>query len=765
MGCLRSESSGRSKAMNKTKIYISGMNSGQNPASGLGIARCLRKAFPGLTLVGVDHSQSSTGLHDPTLDEVLMLPQWSQVDDALLKRQILDLLREDHLWISSMDMGVHWIAENIGRHARILAPGQSALDRTAKPAVVAFNGLGFRVPDHLSAHAPDEELHSFLRQNSWQCWLKSPYHDDRRISSWGTFQRTRDYLSKNWRTRRLFLQKHVPGNEETIAFAAIAGELIGAVALEKRQITAEGKTWAGRVSPVDSALESSLREVVRRLEWSGGGELEYVRDSDGQRWIIECNPRFPAWIYGAALAGMNLPGRLVGKILDLPLLENVSRYPFFTRVVQEVPAREEIGIPLPPDPSAVAWAGDGKQGKAAVSFSSFLPVLNETETEDEQEQQAERVPIEMASEIEELTRSFRGETPARLHLERWTSGRFGRLARRVRSASRRDPSIQIAYSIKTSPTEDFIRKARTEGFLAECISQAEVRRALDAGWKPGEIILNGPGKFWPTTTPMTRGLRLLFCDSVEEFERVLILHEHGPSMARGLGFRMRIPKLSSRFGNELGEFENFQRILQCIRKLGDRAELGFHFHMPSWSIGVQSWMHALDALLLWCQSIERLTKKPILHLDLGGGFFPSDLESLEFAKIQAEVRSLLPSVRHLYFEPGRSMTQDGEILVSRVLDVRRDREGRPTELVVDACIAELPLAQAYPHRVFFRAEGDAQSLQLRRGKNRILGRICMEDDILAQHVEVPEGIQIGDQIIFGDAGGYERSMSYDFGRG
>ena len=41
------------------------------------------------------------------------------------------------------------------------------------------------------------------------------------------------------------------GNEESIAFAAYQGELLGAVHMQKRLLTPEGKTWAGRVTPVD----------------------------------------------------------------------------------------------------------------------------------------------------------------------------------------------------------------------------------------------------------------------------------------------------------------------------------------------------------------------------------------------------------------------------------------------------------------------------------------------------------------------------------
>jgi diaminopimelate decarboxylase len=194
---------------------------------------------------------------------------------------------------------------------------------------------------------------------------------------------------------------------------------------------------------------------------------------------------------------------------------------------------------------------------------------------------------------------------------------------------------------------------------------------------------------------------------------------------------MRLPKLHSRFGNALDDFGNFQRIAESVRALKGKAELGFHFHMPSWVIGVDRWQDSLRSLFVWCQTFEQLTGSTVRHLDLGGGFFPADLEALDFGSIRTAVGEALPGVRAIYFEPGRALTQDGEVLVSRVLDVRRTPGNKPLEVVVDACIAELPHTHAFSHRIFYgprpRATAGKHDVSLKKGRVRILGRICMED--------------------------------------
>jgi diaminopimelate decarboxylase len=98
-----------------------------------------------------------------------------------------------------------------------------------------------------------------------------------------------------------------------------------------------------------------------------------------------------------------------------------------------------------------------------------------------------------------------------------------------------------------------------------------------------------------------------------------------------------------------------------------------------------------------------------------------------------------------------------------VLEVRHGRDGA-SEAVVDAAISDLPMAPFYPHRVYGRAaRGDWSALA--GGGDRLIGRICMESDILASDVALPEGIGPGDRLVIADAGAYDASMAYNFGRG
>jgi diaminopimelate decarboxylase len=97
-----------------------------------------------------------------------------------------------------------------------------------------------------------------------------------------------------------------------------------------------------------------------------------------------------------------------------------------------------------------------------------------------------------------------------------------------------------------------------------------------------------------------------------------------------------------------------------------------------------------------------------------------------------------------------------------VLEKRLRRDGEQ-EVVVDGSIADLPTAQFQSHLVIAAGRGPTQVLEF--GGDRILGRLCLESDIIRSDVQLPTWLAEGDFLIFTQTGGYDVSMRYTFGRG
>ena len=752
------------------KIYISGLYSGGSPQPGIGLSRSLRIGYPDATIVGVEYSNRSSGIHWPGFDELWLQRPWEELDLDAYGEVIRELLDDGALWISGTDLEALWLASVFGEgHPNLLCPPAGALRRITKPGVEAHRGLPLQIPPFVSTEESDWDLHAFCRKHDWRVWLKGPYYEAVRTRSWDAFESVRTALSKVWSTQRLFLQAHVSGYEESVMLCAYKGELLGCVSMRKRDLTEEGKTWAGDVTEVPEDFKATLREIIRDVNWSGGGELEMVRDPEGKLWLLEWNPRFPAWVHGATIAGCNLPAMLVEGATGIPAEKTTAKAQEFTRVVLEVPVRERYPLSPLPEPFAGASGHSMKHPSGMPVLAERLHKLNPHLMNGNGSKPEDRLAPIPPTFVHDLnTHDFDElETPSFLFLEKTASDLFARAAKLAERVSTPDTQVVNGYSIKTNPDARLIKHALDAGFFAEAISLLEVQKALEVGFQPAQVILNGPGKWWPEGLLPNEPIHAVFADSIADLNRMTAAASSGELQSHVFGVRLRTPHIKSRFGIPLDTPDEFQTLVDSIALLPRDSAFGIHFHMASSNIGVRQWWHLYRAMLRWCGSLEKLTGRTIEVLDIGGGWFPDDWHEdreEEFVKAISEARAALPRVRQIISEPGKAMAQPTMALAMRVLEIQEIGEDS-TEAVVDGSIAELPMHFFQPHRILRRDPSTGELQPVKRGKTRLMGRLCMEHDEVASNVELPEGTQPGDVLIFCDAGGYDRSMSYVFGRG
>jgi diaminopimelate decarboxylase len=360
--------------MAKQTIFVSGLHSGPSPSAGLGVARSLRAAFGTCQLIGIDYWAGSSALHHEVFDDVWLKPSWDLIEDELYAQEIANELERGACWIPTLDLEVAWLARRLPPHRRLLAPAERALAQTGKPLPAIARELPFELPPALELSAPDPEIHAFCRAHSWRVWVKGPYHEAIPATSWAELERARSQLHERWRSDKLSIQAHVRGYEESVAFAAVSGALVDAVYMRKRIVTPDGKTWAGRIGEVPAEVLAPLEAAVRSVGWTGGAEVELLRDVDGRMWLMEWNPRFPAWVHGATLAGRNLPAALVRRALGTAdaapraLTDRVE----FTRVVLELPVRTDLPLPLPVEPG---HGLSGAYGKYGAALPAIVPML------------------------------------------------------------------------------------------------------------------------------------------------------------------------------------------------------------------------------------------------------------------------------------------------------------------------------------------------------------------------------------------------------
>ncbi|MBI2957265.1 MAG: hypothetical protein HYY32_00330, partial [Chloroflexi bacterium] len=706
-------------------IYVSGVHSGPDPSAGVGVARSLRQAFPHATLVGVDYSAGSSGIHYEGFDSIWLQRPWNELELDLYKVQIASELEQGSLWISCLDLEAQWLSSAFPDHPGMLVPPASAFEGIAKPGIRASRVLPLEVPAYAVADRPLWDLYAFCRRHGWPVWCKGPYHEAILTWNWQTTAAALEHLKDKWAVRNPALQEHIKGSEESIVFCAYQGKVLGCVYMQKRVQTAEGKTWAGVIRALDDNLREGLDRAVEATNWTGGGELELIRDDQGNRYIMDWNPRFPAYIYGATLAGHNLPAMLAeaagaGRPLASPCYSGE-----FARIVMEVPVRSQYPLPPPSPQDTVGKGFSAKHPSGMVLLARQLS--GRKKRRDGLEGPAPRLP---ASVLEDLSGIDREElaTPARVFLPRTAHEAFSRVKESVSAVSVPRVRMRVAYSVKTNPHPEMMRLALEAGFLAEAITGSEVQHALACGFSPQRIVLNGPAQGWPAAAGAISPLFAVFADSLER----LAAFRGSKNGARYLGVRLRPATAASRFGANLAEFVDFHHLLAKLRDMGSEG-LGIHFHIQSDVIGVRPWEEAFDAFLNWGRTLQELSGLPVRCVDVGGGWFPDDFTEELAPQLQdlvARSKRVLPDLESFLLEPGKALAQPCWALITRVLEVRRPfAEDGHVDAVVDGAISDLPLAQAYPHRLYFLRDGTITALA--SGGDRVLGRNCMEFDQLA----------------------------------
>ena len=747
------------------KVYISGIHSDPDPSPGVSIARSLRVAFPKIELVGVDYSAKSTGLHSRSFDGLWIQRPWNEIVLQQYREQILQRLsQESAYWISGLDTEIDWLS--IGeRHPHLLIPDQRALVQTRKPQIPAALLLGMRVPKSIPAWSAPIQLHRFGRRHSWNLWVKGVYHSATRVNSWNELQHGIDAVGKSWGIDSVFVQEGVEGVEESYILSAYRGQLLGVGHMEKRTVTGTGKTWAGSVRGVASGVREKIEHFVRVTGWTGGCEIEFIRSLGGDEYLLDLNPRFPAWVHGATLCGLNLPARLVETVTGAAMEGDLATTSVtqFARIVVEVPVNSFF--PIPPLAPSLTTVAAGKHPSSQPQLAKRLHEIHANALSVASRNwpamggQSHGIPGAIETVLSDVN-----TTPIRVPLP-------GVLEQRVRLIttaleSFRRPALVAALSLKTHPSRSLVRLAASEpSWMAEAISEAEVRCAADNGFSAQRIILNGPGA---TGLVDAEGLEagIVFHDSLESFQRDKGTGQHVK------GIRLRPPRLSSRFGVAVEDWSVFQRLVKSIGGLSPDCKYGVHFHYPSDTCGVRAWWELVESTADWAHRISKLTGRPVTVFDVGGGWHHEDFlgedESFlgEVGRLHELVKSRLPSVEMIVFEPGKAISAPSYVLVAKVTEIRAPTEDGGRDIVVDASIADLPMACLSAHPLIAACHtGLRTAFMVGPGRDRVLGSICMESDIMARAVHIPEQIALGDRIVFLDAGGYNASMAWDFAKG
>lgn len=339
-----------------------------------------------------------------------------------------------------------------------------------------------------------------------------------------------------------------------------------------------------------------------------------------------------------------------------------------------------------------------------------------------------------------------------------------RHARVFRDALSILPATKIAFAVKSNPNLAVLKVLAAEGYGADVVSGGEMERALAAGMPAEGIVFSGVGK---TEAEMIRALEAGIGQfNLESAEEGLELAELAQRLGKTATCALRVnPDVDAGTHGKIstGKAENkfgvpFDRAADIFARLS--AEPGLVMRGLALHIGSQlSSLAPLEAAFTKIGGLMREIRAAghaITHMDLGGGVgvpykagdvFP---QPEEYAAMIARVTADWGVT--LMFEPGRVITGNTGVLVTRVVRVK-EGVGHPW-VVVDAAMNDLARPALYDAWHDFAAvTPNGQTITA-----NIVGPICESSDTFAMARDIDE-VARGDLAVFRTAGAYGATMA------
>jgi carbamoyl-phosphate synthase large subunit len=305
-------------------VAVTGLNATDNPAPGVGVLRALRQAGGEDRLVGLAYDALDPGVYAADLvREVFMIPYPSQGREAMLAR-----LRYVHERVG-LDVVVPTLDAELPSFIALepelramgigtLLPTAGMLDLRSKVNLAALGQrAGILVPPTVVV-TEVEEMYRAHEKIPYPFFVKGVFYGATLAHGLEEALAAYHKVVAQWGVP-VILQAPVAGEElDVMGVGDGEGGLVGAVPMKKMLLTDKGKAWAGITVRAPDLL--ALAEAfVQKTRWRGPFEIEVLRDGEGRYHLIEVNPRFPAWCFLSAAAGMNLPRLAVDLAAGRPV--------------------------------------------------------------------------------------------------------------------------------------------------------------------------------------------------------------------------------------------------------------------------------------------------------------------------------------------------------------------------------------------------------------------------------------------------------------
>jgi diaminopimelate decarboxylase len=328
--------------------------------------------------------------------------------------------------------------------------------------------------------------------------------------------------------------------------------------------------------------------------------------------------------------------------------------------------------------------------------------------------------------------------------------------------------VRLYFAVKANPNPQVLQCLKSAGAGADVVSLGEIKRALESGFLPEDIVYSGVGK---TRHEITEALQLgvlqINVESLPELQRIGDIAE---KMGKKAHVALRLnPDVSiqthpyiatglrdNKFGMELSLIPE---LTACLKKYAHSLELvGVSLHLGSQMLEFSGYQEALTKLKEVFKSMQK-DFPTLRRFDFGGGLGvvyekqDLDLEARLLKEYAGITQGILGDLKcELQSEPGRWLVAHAGTLLTQVQYVKMT--SAKTFVIVDSGMNHLIRPSLY------EAEHLIKPLirTTKQIKCDVVGPICESSDFFLKDYEMGE-VQEGDYLAILDSGAYGYSMA------
>lgn len=330
-----------------------------------------------------------------------------------------------------------------------------------------------------------------------------------------------------------------------------------------------------------------------------------------------------------------------------------------------------------------------------------------------------------------------------------------------------DQAHLVCYAVKSNSNLAVLQALADLGSGFDIVSVGELERVLLAGGDASKVVFSGLGK---TTHEMQRALEVgIHCFNVESESELKLLNRVAGQMGKKAPVSIRVnpdvdaethPYISTglkedKFGIDVKTAPDVYAKAVTMNHINI---VGIDCHIGSQITEARPFVDTLRRLLLLVDELQERGIE-LNHIDIGGGLGVryQDEEIQPIKALVADIKALLSDrTQTLIVEPGRSLTANAGVLLTRVLYLKSTQYKHFA--VVDAAMNDMLRPSLY--QAWMDVQPVIQNDQNITATYDVVGPICESGDFLAKGRSLV--IKEDDLLCLFSAGSYGFVMSSNY---